>query len=282
MWTSMNYMEQSLEYKDFKRLSEFIMSQYGIKMSSVKKTMLQSRLQKRLQLLDFMSFREYVDYLFSQQGQKHEISHMVDAISTNKTDFFRENAHFDFLLSQGIDEYIKKAAKRNISVWSAGCSTGEEPYSIAIILNEFCIKNKYIDFEILATDISSGVLQNAILGIYNKDKVSMFSGEYRKRYLLKGKNNYNNKVRIIWELRKKVNFQKLNLISSNFVGLGKFDMIFCRNVMIYFERNVQYRLLKQFAQQLLPNGYLFIGHSESITGLTLPLKPIRPTIYIKI
>jgi len=271
-----------LDTKDFKRLSEFIMSQYGIKMPPVKRTMLQCRLQRRIRLLDFKSFSEYVDYLFSSPGQQDELSNMIDAVSTNKTDFFRENIHFDYLYSQGIEEYLAKTGKRKLSVWSAGCSSGEEPYSIAMILNEFSQNKTPIDFKILATDISSGVLENAIIGIYNEEKTSMFSDEFRKKYLLKGKNTYKNKVRIASELRKKVVFQKFNLVSSNFLTLDKFDIIFCRNVMIYFERDTQNQLLQQFARQLNTDGYLFLGHSESITGYTLPLKQIKPTIFIRI
>jgi chemotaxis protein methyltransferase CheR len=271
-----------LENKDFKRLSEFIMSQYGIKMPPVKKTMLQCRLQKRVKNLDFKNFSEYIDYLFSPNGQQDELSNMIDAVSTNKTDFFREKIHFDFLYSQGIEEYLDKTGKRKLSLWSAGCSSGEEPYSIAIILNEFSQKKRPIDFKIIATDISSGILESAIIGIYNEEKTSMFSDEYRKKYLLRGKNTYQNKVRITSEIRNKVIFQKFNLVSSNYMTLDKFDMIFCRNVMIYFERDIQNRILQLLVQQLNIDGYLFLGHSESITGYSLPLKQIKPTIFIRI
>ncbi|MBN2524520.1 MAG: hypothetical protein JXB24_14710 [Bacteroidales bacterium] len=276
------YEPVSLNNRDFKRLSEFIMSQYGIKMPPDKKTMLQSRLQKRLKKLNYTSFRDYIDFVFSPQGQNEELTKMVDAISTNKTDFFREKIHFDYLYSQGIDDYLEKTGKSKISIWSAGCSSGEEPYTIAIALNEYNHHKRVIDFQILATDISSGVLENAMIGIYHEDKVAMFSEYLRKKYLLRGKDTYKHKVRIVTELRNKINFQRFNLVSQGYSGLGMFDIIFCRNVMIYFEREVQYRLLKQFTQCLNPEGYLFLGHSESITGYTLPLKQIKPTIFRKI
>jgi chemotaxis protein methyltransferase CheR len=271
----------NLETPDFKRLSTFIMSQYGIKMPPIKKIMLQSRLQKRLKVLNLKSFSEYVDYLFSSQGLKDELPNMIDAVSTNKTDFFREKKHFDFLYSEGIEDYLKQTGKRKLTIWSAGCAIGEEPYSIAMTLQDFSIKKKFVDYQILATDISTSVLQLATIGIYSYEKAGLIPEYLWKDYLLKGKNSYRDKVRIVSELRNKISFQKFNLLSSSFDHLGKFDIIFCRNVVIYFERDIQYKLFKQFCQRLNPNGYLFLGHSESITGFTLPLKQIKPTIFTK-
>lgn len=271
-----------LENKDFKRLSEFIMSQYGIKMPPAKKTMLQCRLQKRLQLLNFQTFSQYVDFLFSSQGQQDELTHMVDAISTNKTDFFREKNHFEFLYNQGIEDYLIKSGKKKLSIWSAGCSSGEEPYTLAIILDEFSSNKQFIDYQIFATDISSGILENAIIGIYPEEKIAMIPYDLIRKYFLKGKGSYSNKVRVKQNLRDKIIFQKFNLVNSNFDGLGQYDIIFCRNVMIYFARNTQCDLLLKFSNHLNTDGYLFLGHSESITGFSLPLKQIKPTIFRKI
>jgi chemotaxis protein methyltransferase CheR len=271
----------SLEDNEYIRLSDFIVSQYGIKLPPNKKSLLQGRLQKRLRTLQFSNFKDYVDYLFSLQGLQDEVPNMIDAVSTNKTDFFRELNHFDFLTNQGLRAYIETSRKNKLSIWSAGCSSGEEPYSIAMTLKEFSITRLNFDFDILATDISESVIQHAIVGIYNEDKVLMLPESIRHKYLLKGKNEYKNKVRITSELRNKITFKKFNLISNEYSSLRKFDIIFCRNVMIYFERDVQYRILRQFCRILNPGGFLFIGHSESITGFSLPLTQIKPTIFFK-
>ena len=270
-----------LEDGDFERLGKFIMSQYGIKMPPFKKTFLQSRLQKRLRALGLNDFKEYTNFVFSSRGRTVELQNMIDAVSTNKTDFFREPVHFDFLFSQGLDEYLAQTGKRNISVWSAGCSSGEEPYSIAMLLKEYSEMHHRIDFRILATDISNGVLQHAAVGIYTDDKIKLIPSGYHAKYLQKGKGPYEHKVRIASDLRSKVNFQSFNLLGKEYDGMGQFDIIFCRNVLIYFEKEVQYRILKQLSQHINSRGYLFLGHSESITGLDLPLLHIKPTIFIK-
>lgn len=285
----MNILEQPyeinspyvLEDKDFRRLSNFIMSQFGIKLPLNKKILLQCRLQKRIKALQHQTFKEYVDYVFSPGGQREEVTHMIDAVSTNKTDFFREPVHFDFLLNEGLDNYINFRENRKISIWSAGCSSGEEPYSIAMTCKEYEISQKNFDFNVLATDISESVLKHALAGIYSEEKTQPVPYAYKQKYLLKGKNEYEQKIKISSEIRSKVEFRKFNLLASDYAHLGMFDIIFCRNVLIYFEREVQLRILRQFCNNLRTNGYLLLGHSESITGFTLPLKPIRPTIYIK-
>jgi chemotaxis protein methyltransferase CheR len=271
-----------LEHAEYLRLSSFIMSQFGIKLPLYKKTLLQSRLQKRLKVLNHDSFKEYVDYVFSAKGQQEEVWNMIDAVSTNKTDFFREPLHFEFLLENGIREYVEQTGKNNLTIWSAGCSSGEEPYTIAMIMKEFAIDHPSFDFKIMATDISSSVLEHAVVGIYNSEKTDVIPLDYKKKYLLKGKNDYINKVRVGTELRKKIEFRKYNLLTTDYSDLGRFDIIFCRNVMIYFEREVQQRLLKQFCKSLNTGGYFFLGHSESITGYKVPLKHLRPTIFQKI
>lgn len=270
-----------LEDREFKRLSSFIMSQFGIKLPPNKKALLQSRLQKRLKTLNCSNFKDYVNYIFSPDGLRDEVPFMIDAVSTNKTDFFREPIHFEFLMNQGIPDYINTTGRTKLSIWSAGCSSGEEPYTLAMVLQEMVNKNPQIDYSILATDISESVLNHAAIGIYNADKALVIPDGYKKKYLLKGKNDYANKVRISNELRMKVIFRKFNLLAGDYNFSAKFDMIFCRNVLIYFERDIQYFVLKQLCSNLNTGGYLFLGHSESIAGHTLPLKHLRPTIFRK-
>jgi chemotaxis protein methyltransferase CheR len=271
----------ALEDTEYYRLSRFIMSQFGIKLPLNKKTLLQCRLQKRLKDLNHTSFKQYVDYVFSSKGLHEEVYNMIDAVSTNKTDFFRESVHFDFLLDRGMKDYLEQTGKSKVSIWSAGCSSGEEPYTLAMVLKEYATVNSFVDFNILATDISDSVLQHAIVGIYNKEKTDVIPVNYKKKYLLKGKNGYSNKVRISTELRNKIEFRRYNLLTSDYASLGKFDIIFCRNVLIYFERAIQYRILQQFCRSLNTGGYLFLGHSESITGFSLPLEHVKPTIFMK-
>jgi chemotaxis protein methyltransferase CheR len=270
-----------LEDDDFERLGKFIMSQYGIKMPPIKKVFLQSRLQKRLKELGIPNFATYIDHIFSSRGKIEELPNMIDAVCTNKTDFFREPVHFDFLLSQGLEDYKARKGKKNLAVWSAGCSTGEEPYTLAMLLKEYNKIDQYIDFRILATDVSKSVLQHAIVGIYSDEKVAMIPSYYRVKYMQKGKGAYEHKVRVVSDLRGKITFQQFNLLEKDYNDIGMFDIIFCRNVLIYFEREIQYKILRQFCRHLSPGGYLFLGHSESITGFNLPLVHVKPTIFMK-
>jgi chemotaxis protein methyltransferase CheR len=272
----------SIEEADFRRLSSFIMGQFGIKLPPSKKILLQCRLQKRIKILQLSSFKEYTDYVLSPKGKSEEVMHMIDAVSTNKTDFFREPIHFDFLVNQGIKDYLATSGKRSLTVWSAGCSSGEEPYTLAMVLKEYAETTGYIDFGITATDIAESVLQQAMAGIYAEEKTRIIPFELKKKYLLKGKNAFEHKMKIGQEIRDKVDFRMFNLLSSDYSVVGNFDIIFCRNVLIYFDRDIQYKILDQFCRVLKKGGYLFLGHSESINGFSLPLQPIKPTIFMKV
>ena len=267
--------------KDFHRLSTFIMSHYGIKLPPAKKTLVQCRLQKRLKAYDMNNFRDYIDFLFSNAGREKELSHMIDEISTNKTDFFREPIQFDFLSQTGLKEYLSRTCKRKLSVWSAGCSSGEEPYTIAMVLKEFARSGNQVDFTITATDISTRMLQAGTQGIYHENKISMLPYSLKKEYFQRGKNTFKQQVRVNSDLRNAVNFRHFNLLSPDYTLLGMFDIIFCRNVLIYFERAVQYRIIQKLCNQLNSGGYLFLGHAETIMGFSLPLKTVRPSIFNK-
>jgi chemotaxis protein methyltransferase CheR len=270
-----------LENDDYIRLSSFIRTNYGIKLPPSKKVLLQCRLQKRLKALNFSNFKQYTDYIFSGEGRQEEISRMIDDVSTNKTDFYREPFHFDFLREGGIRDYLIRTGKNKLNIWSAGCSTGEEPYTIAMEMKTYMNQDLSFDFSILATDISGRVLNIAAEGIYHESKAKIVPAGHVKKYMLKGKNEYVNHVMVIPELRSKIEFKRYNLLSADFSTLGMFDIILCRNVLIYFERDVQYRILKQFTNCLHMDGYLILGHSESIIGHSLPLQHIRPTIFQK-
>jgi len=268
---------------DFNRLSDFIFKQSGIKMPEAKKIMLQSRLQKRLRELKMTSFKEYVEYVFSDEGQKNEIIHMLDVVSTNKTDFFREPVHFDFLNETILPEYMQSnRLNYNFKVWSAGCSSGEEPYTIAITLQEF--KNKYSKFEysITGTDISSQILQNAALAVYKEERIANIPLELKRKYFLRSKDREKRTVRVVKELRNKVSYFRLNFMNDVYNLPDVFDVIFCRNVLIYFNRETQEEVINKLCLKLKSGGYLFIGHSESILGMQVPLQQLKPTIFKRI
>lgn len=268
--------------EEFEILGGFIQSEFGIKMPPTKKIMLQSRLTKRLRAMHMTSYREYRKYLFSEEGLKNELPFMIDVVTTNKTDFFRERPHFDFLFETILPEWMQQTEGRaSFRVWSAGCSSGEEPYSLAMILKEFALINTSFKFEVLGTDISGEVLDKARQAVYPEKKTVDIPDNLKKKYLLRSKDRKKQLTRIAPEIRARVSFRRLNLMSS-FSCPEKKDAIFCRNVIIYFERPVQEALFRKCCDCLKMDGYLFIGHSETLNGMDLPLKMIRPTIYQKI
>ena len=276
-----NIFKLSLSDKEFNRLSSYIQGNYGIKMPPIKKTVLQGRLQKRLRKLEIADYKTYVDFVFSKEGE-NEIIHMMDVVSTNKTDFYREPIHFELLEEDILHEIFKRKGRGKINVWSAGCSSGEEPYTIAIVLNEFKIKNPGFDFQIIATDISTQMLQQGANAVYKEDRIEAIPLTIKKKYFLKSKDRNNPKVRLTNELRNKVKFQRLNFMDDVYQINESFDIIFCRNALIYFERENQEIVINKLCNKLIPNGYFFLGHSESITNMNVPLKSLRPTVFTKI
>jgi chemotaxis protein methyltransferase CheR len=269
---------------DFHRLSRLIYSECGIKMPVQKRVMLEARLRKRLRGLGMESFREYCDYLFSQEGMAYELIPMIDVVTTNKTDFFREPRHFALLKEQVVPELIRTQGagiSRHLSVWSAGCSTGEEPYTIAIVLNEFRKSHPAFHFSILATDISTKVLERARRGIYREERADMMPRALKERYFLKSKDPARGLVRLMPGVRTQVSFRRLNFMDDDFGMRGPMDVIFCRNVIIYFDRPTQARLINRLCSHLVPGGYLFMGHSETLSGLRVPLVSAGPMVYRK-
>lgn len=275
----------SIKLKDseFNKLSKLIYEEYGIKMPLAKKIMLQSRLQKRLRALEMKSFGEYCEYLFSKEGLQGEVIHMIDVVSTNKTDFFREPVHFDFLNDVVLPHYSSHyQGQKTINIWSAGSSSGEEAYSIAITMEEFIQNNKNFNYYIQGTDISTIVLNKAINAIYAEEKTHIIPLSLKRKYLLKNKDKEKKVVRIVKDLRKKTNFGRLNLMDNTYDMPTNFNIIFCRNTLIYFDRHVQEKVINKLCRHLESGGFFFIGHSESLTGFDVPLKQIKPTIFQKL
>lgn len=271
----------SLSARDFGRLSRFIYDTCGIKMPEVKKTMLEARLQKRLRSLGMHSFTEYCDFLFSSDGMDKELVQMLDMVTTNKTDFFREPDHFNYLTQTVLPEWLKKHPGATLSIWSAGCSSGEEPYTLAMVLADFALRNQGFDFRILATDISTRVLDKARTAIYTESQVEPVAVDFKKKYLLRSKDRSSGMVRIVPELREKVRFRRLNFMDDDFGLREQMDVIFCRNVIIYFDRPTQEKLLQRFHRHMKPGSFIFMGHSETLSGLDVPLVSVYPTVYRK-
>jgi len=275
----------SIKLKDseFSQLSKLIYEEYGIKMPPAKKIMLQSRLQKRLRALNMQSFGDYCEYLFSKEGLQSEVIHMIDVVSTNKTDFFREPVHFDFLNQVVLPFYASKyTAQKTINIWSAGSSSGEEAYSIAITMEEFIENYKNFNYHIQGTDISTIVLEKAMTAIYPEDKTQVIPLSLKRKYFLRSKDKEKVRVRIAKEVRKKVSFSRLNLMDNSYNMPTNYNIIFCRNTLIYFDRSVQEKVINRLCRHLESGGFFFIGHSESLTGFDVPLKQIKPTIFQKI
>nr|WP_319493391.1 CheR family methyltransferase [uncultured Desulfobacter sp.] len=276
--------QPTLDMVDFRRLGDYIHTELGIKMPDAKRGMVESRLRKRLNALNISSYEEYCDYLFSPHGQKNELTFFINQITTNKTDFFRESRQFVFLSQKALPKIVSSISPggtRKLNVWSAACSRGHEPYTLAMVLAEYAEQHNNIDFCILGTDISTAVLHVAQKAVYAHDEIEPVPMALRKKYFLRSKDRSKNLVRIVPQLRNKVKLLRLNLMSKSYASIEKMDIIFCRNVMIYFEKKTQYQILQRLLTHLRPGGFLFMGHSEVIQHAQFPLKSIETTIYQK-
>ncbi len=267
---------------DFNRLRSLIYTESGINLSADKKTMLELRIKRRLRDLRLNTYAEYCAYLFRRDGQKEEIVHLLDVVTTNKTDFFREPAHFEFLAQRALPDLASRnSARPELWVWSAGCSTGEEPYTLAMVLDDYGRNHPGFRFRVLATDISTKVLAKAKLGVFNSEVVDPVPVELKRRYFMRSRDPDSQTLRIVPELRQRVEFRRLNFMDASFGLPQMVDAIFCRNVIIYFDRQTQEQILQKLARQLVPGGYMFVGHAESLHDMDLPLLPVAPALYRK-
>ncbi len=265
---------------DFTKLRDFIYENFGINILHKKKYLLQNRLIKRIKALGLKNYSEYVNYVL-HENNGDEIYQMLSVVSTNKTDFFREKAHFDFIKERAIP-YFAKHNILNIKGWSAGCSSGQELYSLAMLLYEAKENKTVNDFFLYGNDISVKILNQAVKAIYPYNQMESIPVEYRKKYLLKSKNKENPKIRIAPELRKKTKFVWMNLVDDNYHLPFDFNIIFCRNTLIYFDKKTQEKVVNNLTEHLAPGGYLIIGHSESLINVTYyNLERVLPTVYQK-
>lgn len=281
---SLRTFDLRLNSRDFERFSRLVYEQCGIRLPAHKQSMLEARLRKRLRVLGLGSFEEYAELIFSGREPEGELIKLIDVVTTNKTDFFREPAHFEFLIHTALPALIDGGAglSRPLRIWSAGCSTGKEPYTLAMVLSEYRTTRPAFSFEILGTDISTDVLDKAVKGVYAEEKAAPIPPALRRKYLLKAKDAEQRQVRIAPELRSLVSFRRLNFMDDDYGLRETFDIIFCRNVLIYFDRPTQERLLTRFAGYLDSGRFLFLGHSETLLGLNLPLRQMAPSVYRKV
>jgi len=273
---------KELSKEQFLKLSSFITKYYGFKLPEIKRTTLQCRLLKRLRALEMDDFDEYIAYLFSKEGQSNELMYMMDEVSTNKTDFFREIDHFNLLAETILFELTASMRiPETIKIWSAGCSSGEEAYTIAFTLEEFRENNKTFDYKIYGTDISKRVVKEAVEAIYSEEKVAIVPENIKRKYMLRSRDRDNPSVRIKPNLREKTLFNRQNLMDTSYNVPDNLDIIFCRNVLIYFDSVTQEKVLRKLLGKLKKDGYLFLGHSESIANMDLPLVRLKPTVFKK-
>jgi chemotaxis protein methyltransferase CheR len=271
---------QILGDRDFKRISELVYDHCGISLPDGKKQLVQARIAKRMRGSNFKSVSDYLDHLLADTTGK-ELTQLTDLISTNLTSFFREQAHFDYLKKTFLPALLqRKENDRRIRVWSAGCSTGEEPYSLAITLLEAVAGSGDWDIKILATDISTRVIETAQRGVYDAERVAPVDTARKSKYFTSYKTEGRPQHQVMPTVRKLVQFRYLNLMEP-WPFTGPFDFIFCRNVMIYFDKPTQEKLIQRYWECVDRGGLLFTGHSESLTGINHRFGYVQPTIYAR-
>lgn len=270
-----------LRQSDFRRLAAFIEDYAGIKMPVSKITMLEGRLRHRMRDTGTASLADYCRMLFEQDGLQAEAVHLIDAVTTNKTDFFREPEHFRLLVRKVLPTLLADrhgGELAQVKLWSCACSTGAEPYTLAMVLAHWREQHHGVRVSILATDLSTEVLAVAQRAIYPEAMAEAVPPEFRRRYLLRSRDSVRHLVRIVPELRRWVKFSRLNLIDAEYPIDHNFDVIFCRNVLIYFDKPTQRAVLGRLSQHLRQGGFLVLGHSESLAGMTLPLQSVANTV----
>ena len=262
---------------DFIKLTTYIQSHYGINLTK-KKTLIEGRLNICLAEKGLSSFEEYLELIFADQSG-NEMTQLLNKLTTNHTFFMRESSHFALLRDQILPEMVGKSKERDLRIWSAGCSTGEEPYTLAMIIADFLgAESKQWDARVLATDISARALEQAENAIYKADQLADMPAVWKAKYFEKAGNET---YRVSDKISKNVIFRAFNLMDKQFPFKRKFQVIFCRNVMIYFDRPTKIELVKKFYEAMEPGGYLLIGHSESIGRDETDFKYIMPAVYRK-
>ena len=275
-------VSRQISESDFWRFQQLIYSDAGIWLARAKTALLVGRLAKRLRHYGLKSFRQYYDLVASSPEER---IHMLNAISTNETRFFREPQHFELLRSSIFPRWKHQAAtgsrNRKIRVWSAGCSTGQEPYSLAMVLLDHFSADSGWQIEIVATDISTRALEIARKAIWPSEKAAEIPRPYLKAFMLRGIADQDGRIKAGSEIRSLIQFFRVNLNEPGYPLAGKFDLIFCRNVLIYFDLNSRERAQRRLTTFLAPDGYFFVGHAETLHTMSSSLTTVVPTVYTR-
>jgi chemotaxis protein methyltransferase CheR len=276
--------DDHLSALDFGRIAKLIEGEAGIKLPPGKRLMVEGRLRKRMRALGQPDFASYCNLLFKQGGLERELTHLINAVTTNKTDFFREAEHFDFLAEQMVPALLK-ARERNplLKIWSAASSTGAEAYTLAMVLDELAAQRGGFRFAILGTDISTAVLAQGRRAVYTAEMIAPVPPELQARYFMHPRRpGARREVRVVPELRRLVRFIHLNLMERSYPFDRDVDVIFLRNVLIYFEKADQDAVVARLVDHLRPGGYLVLGHSESMIGTSLAVRQVAPAVFQKL
>jgi chemotaxis protein methyltransferase CheR len=270
---------------EFGRIARLVEGEAGIKMPPGKRLMVEGRLRKRMRSLEIATFADYCDMLFKQGGLEGELTYLINAVTTNKTDFFREPEHFDFLARQMVPGLVRQRAERNplLKIWSAAASTGAEAYTLAMVLHDLAAERRDFRFAILGTDISTQVLAQGRRAIYPAEMIAPVPPAMQERYVMHArKPGLRREVRMAPEIRRHVQFQHLNLMDQSYPFDRDVDVVFLRNVLIYFEKADQEAVVGRLVGHLRPGGYLVLGHSESMIGTSLAVRQVAPAVFMKL
>lgn len=277
-----NIYSQKLEETEFKKIQDFMLKNLGVKLSPIKIVMVNSRLIKRLRATEIYNFPDYVNYALSIEGKRSgELQSMIDELTTHKTDFFREPEQYEFLKNSVLPE-IHNSRSTFFKIWSAGCSTGEEPYTLAMLLDQYQQNNAGFDYSIAASDVSNGVLNKAIAGVYKAPILKDIDSALIKKYFTPSKIESENTYTVSKALKDKINFSIINLVDHYKFMPNYFDVIFCRNTLIYFEEEAKREVVRKFISKIKPGGFLFVGLSETVSQYSKDIKQVSPSVYKKI
>ncbi|WP_291390463.1 CheR family methyltransferase [Devosia sp.] len=277
--------EDHLAALDFARIARLIEGEAGIRLPPGKRLMVEGRLRKRMRALGHPDFASYTDLLFNKAGLERELVHIINAVTTNKTDFFRESEHFDYLVEHMVPSLLARRAERNplLKVWSAASSTGAEAYTLAMVLNDLTAQGRAFRFAILGTDISTTVLAQGRRAVYPAEMIAPVPPDMQARYVMHARHpGTRREVRIVPELRRFVRFDHLNLMDQAYPYDRDCDIVFLRNVLIYFEKSDQEAVVTRLVGHLRPGGYLVLGHSESMIGTSLAVRQVAPAVFQKL
>jgi chemotaxis protein methyltransferase CheR len=277
--------DDHLSARDFKRIADLIGQEVGIKLPPTKRLMVEGRLRKRVRALGLGSLDDYGTYLFQRDGLAVERPFLINAVTTNKTDFFREPEHFDLLEERLVPDLVelrRSERKPLLKIWSAASSTGAEAYTLAMVLADLAAQRQDFRFAILGTDISTSVLEQGVRAVYPTELVAPVPQGKQQRYLMHGrKPGARPEIRIVPELRRLVRFDRLNLMDQSYPFDHDVDVIFLRNVLIYFDKADQEKVILRLVSHLRPGGYLILGHSESMIGTAVTMRQVAPAVFQK-